>query len=60
MFLLAWTAAFVIYFALAAMAILGVLAALSWLLPAGKARAVCQVIAAIFGLAIATLMLWSK
>lgn len=58
MILLGWTAAIAILICAAIIIPLMLLALLSWILPPGTARAACQVLLALLGLAVATLLLW--
>jgi hypothetical protein len=54
----AWTAAFVVYIVAAILLVLGLLALTTWLVPPGKLRTALQLLLALLGLIVATLLLW--
>ena len=56
MILIAWTAAYVIAILTFCIILIGILTFLIWQLPEGRTRSACQLILALLGLAITTLM----
>ena len=58
MFLLAWSAAIAIYICAAIILVLGSLAVVSLSLPPGRLRSACQLVLALLGLAVCTLLMW--
>lgn len=58
MLLLAWTAALAILICAAILVPLLLLALLSIVLPRGTARTICQLLLAVLGLTVASLLVW--
>jgi hypothetical protein len=56
--LLGWTAALTIVVSAGALAVLGLLVLLRWVVPAGSTRTAVDITIALLGLALATLLLW--